>query len=87
MTTATDTGREFWRQMLRAGGATAIPRWTSAPRPGTARHATMLHGSLVATLYASGKSGSALSQLADGMDETAFTDWSFPGRGLLRPFA
>src|SRR5437763_10876599 len=41
-------------------------------------------GSLVATLYASGKSGSALSQLADGMDETAFTDWSFPGRGLLR---
>jgi NTE family protein len=41
-------------------------------------------GSLVAALYASGKSGTALSQLADGMDETAFTDWSFPGRGLLR---
>ena len=41
-------------------------------------------GSLVATLYASGKNGAALSQLADGMDETAFTDWSFPGRGLLR---
>jgi len=41
-------------------------------------------GSLVATLYASGKNGTALSQLADGMDETAFTDWSFPGRGLLR---
>ncbi|HEX6706012.1 MAG TPA: patatin-like phospholipase family protein [Albitalea sp.] len=41
-------------------------------------------GSLVAALYASGKNGSALSQLADGMDETAFTDWSFPGRGLLR---
>jgi NTE family protein len=41
-------------------------------------------GSLVAALYASGKNGAALSQLADGMDETAFTDWSFPGRGLLR---
>jgi NTE family protein len=41
-------------------------------------------GSLVATLYASGKSAEALTQLADGMDETAFTDWSFPGRGLLR---
>ncbi|HEV7915153.1 MAG TPA: patatin-like phospholipase family protein [Albitalea sp.] len=41
-------------------------------------------GSLVAALYASGKNGTALNQLADGMDETAFTDWSFPGRGLLR---
>jgi NTE family protein len=41
-------------------------------------------GSLVASLYASGKNASALTQLADGMDETAFTDWSFPGRGLLR---
>jgi len=41
-------------------------------------------GSLVATLYASGKGGVLLGQLADGMDETAFTDWSFPGRGLIR---
>ena len=41
-------------------------------------------GSLVAALYASGKNGAALNELADGMDETAFTDWSFPGRGLLR---
>src|SRR5438046_4421137 len=41
-------------------------------------------GSLVAALYASGKGGASLAQLADGMDETAFTDWSFPGRGLLR---
>ena len=41
-------------------------------------------GSLVAALYASGKNAAALSRLADGMDETAFTDWSFPGRGLLR---
>ena len=41
-------------------------------------------GSLVAALYASGKGGATLAQLADGMDETAFADWSYPGRGLLR---
>jgi NTE family protein len=41
-------------------------------------------GSLVAALYASGKSGSELAALAQSMDETAITDWSFPGRGLIR---
>lgn len=41
-------------------------------------------GSLVAALYASGKNGALLGQLADSMDETAITDWSFPGRGLIR---
>src|SRR6266568_1755372 len=41
-------------------------------------------GSLVATLYASGKSGAELGALADSMDESAFTDWAFPGRGLIR---
>jgi NTE family protein len=41
-------------------------------------------GSLVAALYASGKSGSELAALADSMDESAFADWSFPGRGLIR---
>ena len=41
-------------------------------------------GSLVAALYASGKSGAELGVLAQTMDETAFTDWSFPGRGLIR---
>jgi NTE family protein len=41
-------------------------------------------GSLVAALYASGKSGTDLAGLADSMDESAFTDWSFPGRGLIR---
>jgi amino acid adenylation domain-containing protein len=50
MTTATDTSHEFWRQVLLAGGSTSIPRWTLEPRPGIARHATMLPGSLVATL-------------------------------------
>jgi len=41
-------------------------------------------GSLVAALYASGKTGPALARLADDMDETAFTDWAFPGRGMIR---
>ncbi len=41
-------------------------------------------GSLVAALYASGKSGTELVRMADAMDETAITDWSFPGRGLIR---
>ncbi|MEN9630820.1 MAG: hypothetical protein RJA10_4048, partial [Pseudomonadota bacterium] len=41
-------------------------------------------GSLVAALYAAGASGRELGQLAVQMDETALTDWSFPGRGLIR---
>lgn len=41
-------------------------------------------GSLVATLYAAGRSGSELGTLALGMDESAITDWSFPGRGVIR---
>ncbi len=41
-------------------------------------------GSLVAALYASGKSGAELGRLAMGMDESAITDWAFPGRGLIR---
>jgi NTE family protein len=41
-------------------------------------------GSLVAALYASGKSGAEMATLAQGMDESALTDWSFPGRGLIR---
>ncbi len=41
-------------------------------------------GSLVAALYASGKNGTSLAVLADNMDESAFTDWAFPGRGLIR---
>ena len=41
-------------------------------------------GSLVAALYASGKTGAELGALAQSMDESALTDWSFPGRGLIR---
>lgn len=41
-------------------------------------------GSLVAALYASGKNGREMQTLAEGMDEGAITDWSFPLRGLIR---
>lgn len=41
-------------------------------------------GSLVAALYASGRSGKELVAVAEGMDEGAITDWTFPGRGLIR---
>ena len=41
-------------------------------------------GSLVAALYASGKSGAEMASLAAGMDEGSITDWAFPTRGLIR---
>jgi len=41
-------------------------------------------GSVVAALFASGRSGRELATIADAMDETAFADWSYPGRGLIR---
>ena len=41
-------------------------------------------GSLVAALYASGKSARELVSLADSMDELMITDWSFPFRGVIR---
>jgi NTE family protein len=43
-------------------------------------------GSLVAALYASGKSAAQLQQLAESMDEATFADWTLPifSRGMLR---
>ncbi|HSI55817.1 MAG: patatin-like phospholipase family protein [Ramlibacter sp.] len=43
-------------------------------------------GSLVAALYASGQSGAQLQQVAETMEEAAFTDWTLPifSRGMLR---
>lgn len=41
-------------------------------------------GSLVAAFYAFGMSGTELARLALRMDESAITDWSFPGRGVIR---
>ncbi|MCE2657424.1 MAG: patatin-like phospholipase family protein [Rubrivivax sp.] len=41
-------------------------------------------GSLVAALYADGKTGAELESLALTLDESALTDWSLPSRGVLR---
>lgn len=43
-------------------------------------------GSVVAALYASGRSGRELQRLAEAMDEAALTDWTLPifKRGVLR---
>ena len=41
-------------------------------------------GSLIAAIYASGRTGAEMGSLAQTMDESAITDWSFPGRGLIR---
>lgn len=43
-------------------------------------------GSLVAALYASGKTGAQLQQVAETLEEAAFTDWTLPlfNRGMLR---
>lgn len=43
-------------------------------------------GSLVAALYASGRNGVQLQQVAESMDEAAITDWTLPlfNRGMLR---
>jgi len=43
-------------------------------------------GSLVAALYASGRSGHDLQHVADTMEEAAFTDWTLPfvHRGIMR---
>lgn len=43
-------------------------------------------GSLVAALYASGKTGAQLQQLAEAMEEATFADWTLPifSRGVLR---
>ncbi|MBK9134105.1 MAG: patatin-like phospholipase family protein [Betaproteobacteria bacterium] len=41
-------------------------------------------GSLVAALYAAGRSGTELAATALTMDEGAITDWAFPSRGVIR---
>jgi amino acid adenylation domain-containing protein len=52
------TGREFWRAVLLAGGATAIPRWTLDPAPGVGEHVATLDDDLAA----------AVRWLADGLE-------------------
>src|SRR3954453_6834087 len=52
------SGREFWRAVLLAGGATAIPRWTLDPAPGVAEHVATLDDDLAA----------AVRRVADGLE-------------------
>ena len=41
-------------------------------------------GSLVAALYASGKTPTEMQTMAMSLDESSITDWVFPGRSLLK---
>jgi amino acid adenylation domain-containing protein len=46
----TEAARQYWRDVLEAGGFTAIPRWTRGTAPGVASHEAILPGDLTATL-------------------------------------
>src|SRR5256712_13324577 len=48
--TAAESGREFWRGVLLAGGFTAVPRWTLDPVPGVGEHEARIPDELVAVL-------------------------------------
>ena len=45
-----ETGRDFWRGVLVAGGFTAVPRWTLEPATGVAEHRMTVPDDLVAGL-------------------------------------
>jgi amino acid adenylation domain-containing protein len=45
-----ETGREFWRRVLVAGGFTPIPRWTLEPVPGVREHEATIPDDLVAAV-------------------------------------
>jgi hypothetical protein len=42
-----EAAREFWREVLLAGGATTIPRWTLDPVPGVGEHTASLPDDLL----------------------------------------
>jgi non-ribosomal peptide synthetase-like protein len=48
--TPAQTGREYWREVLVAGGFTVIPRWTVNPAVGVAEHEEIISADLVARL-------------------------------------
>ncbi len=100
MSTAMTNSAPIWRAWCTGIGADRPPstysRWPIRTGWNTAGTALEEHGfapdlvvgtsagSLVAALFASGRSGRELAAIADAMDETAFADWSYPGRGLIR---
>ncbi|WP_024303050.1 amino acid adenylation domain-containing protein [Pseudogulbenkiania sp. MAI-1] len=46
----TRRGREFWRDVLLAGGFTALPRWTLHPEPSVGEHEATIPDELMAAL-------------------------------------
>lgn len=50
MNTPIRTGAEYWRDVLTAGGATEVVRWTRSPAPGTAVVEAVIPGALVTEL-------------------------------------
>ena len=50
MATAMNSGREFWRGVLVAGGFSAIPRWTREPVSGVVGYEASIPADLVAGL-------------------------------------
>jgi len=50
MAASTDSDRQFWRGVLMDGGFTAIPRWTTNPVPGVARHEASVPGDVAGAL-------------------------------------
>ncbi|MFF3175652.1 amino acid adenylation domain-containing protein [Streptomyces sp. NPDC057900] len=50
MNTPARTGAEYWRDVLAAGGSTAVPRWTRRPTPGTATVETAVPAALAEEL-------------------------------------
>src|SRR2546425_5515696 len=49
--TAAESGREFWRGVLLAGGFIALPRWTLEPVPGVGEHEARIADELVAAVH------------------------------------
>ncbi|MHA6630537.1 non-ribosomal peptide synthetase [Pseudonocardia sichuanensis] len=49
-TSTTDPARAFWRDVLLAGGGTAVPRWSAGPQPGAGVHRQAVPEDLVAAL-------------------------------------
>lgn len=50
MNTPAHTGEEYWREVLSAGGSSAVAPWTHAPKPGTAVAEAVVPAGLVDTL-------------------------------------
>src|SRR5688500_8181007 len=48
----TDADRAYWQGVLTAGGATALPRWTTAPVPGVAELTTTVDDDVLRRLHA-----------------------------------